>query len=949
MGELLSVDNGIDKLVDADATLVAKEYYTSYAKYVLEYRALPSVYDGLKPVQRRIIYTASQQPKKLMKTAKLVGATMSLHAHGDCLRGDTKFFSLSGKPITIKEMYDSDEEVFHGLAVNEEGELEPCIISHVRIGQITKQVYHVYLSDGSVIHCTDNHPFMTDSLSFLKASELKVGSVLLSGYWNNFSMISTLIKENLIITRIEIEDLDHEEIMYDFTSDVNSNAIIITSSSDKYSKFIVAHNSSISGAINEMAHPLNVFPMFTTKGNFGGPDFSAASCFTGDTKIDLLDGRSLTIKEIYDEWTSGNKDFWVYSADTSGRIVQGKIIRAFNNGKRSLVKITLDNNEEITCTPDHRFMLRSGEYCEAQNLTPEMSLMPLYKTLDSRGYEMVYDNNFLDYVYLQESDKSHNFKESSDKVGVKKDHKIISIEFLDYQDDVYDIEVEKYHNFALSSGVFVHNCRYTELYLSEIARQNFCQFIDYADYEIGEIGEMEPSALPSLIPYCLVKGSEGIAIGLSTKVMPLNLMDLIDYYIDYIKNDGSSKKFIKPDLGYVLLEMDKKEIKDAIKDYKGRLTASAIVTQLSNTSLMVEDLYNVSIDAIINKLDKWHKWFKNDQVGFRNASTSTYKYIFEIYDPSITSAELKQELINASVRSGSYSRILEEDGCAVYSSLDYVVKHSLLCLNKAIDKKFQKELSRNQDLLALYTALNVCKQNRVFDAATQMDQEQLVDLIIKTSNCTSEIAWEITKKPISYLTRSHDKEMVDIQNTISDIENHDRKKYLLGLYKDFRKAILPFYEEKKHSITRDMIISDPRIKFISADDIQVTDGDGLEFENEVYFIGDQGSIYKRSISPTAATTLTIETFGDEKIVGVVTDKSKYIDVTTKFTFDGWSGRTIIPISEISYDKKYINLRTEDDQGEKIVSVTGLSRLSKENDSYVRGSRLSKTTWVKDSK
>lgn len=949
MGELLSVDNGIDKLVDADATLVAKEYYTSYAKYVLEYRALPSVYDGLKPVQRRIIYTASQQPKKLMKTAKLVGATMSLHAHGDCLRGDTKFFSLSGKSITIKEMYDSDEEVFHGLAVNEEGELEPCIISHVRIGQITKQVYHVYLSDGSVIHCTDNHPFMTDSLSFLKASELKVGSVLLSGYWNNFSMISTLIKKNLIVTKIEIEDLDHEEIMYDFTSDVNSNAIIITSSSDKYSKFIVAHNSSISGAINEMAHPLNVFPMFTTKGNFGGPDFSAASCFTGDTKIDLLDGRSLTIREIYDEWISGNRDLWVYSADTSGRIVQGKIIRAFNNGKRSLIKITLDNNEEITCTPDHRFMLRSGEYCEAQNLTPEMSLMPLYKTLDSRGYEMVYDNNFLDYVYLQESDKSHNFKESSDKVGVKKDHKIISIEFLDYQDDVYDIEVEKYHNFALSSGVFVHNCRYTELYLSEIARQNFCQFIDYADYEIGEIGEMEPSALPSLIPYCLVKGSEGIAIGLSTKVMPLNLMDLIDYYIDYIKNDGSSKKFIKPDLGYVLLEMDKKEIKDAIKDYKGRLTASAIVTQLSNTSLMVEDLYNVSIDAIINKLDKWHKWFKNDQVGFRNASTSTYKYIFEIYDPSITSAELKQELINASVRSGSYSRILEEDGCAVYSSLDYVVKHSLLCLNKAIDKKFQKELSRNQDLLALYTALNVCKQNRVFDAATQMDQEQLVDLIIKTSNCTSEIAWEITKKPISYLTRSHDKEMVDIQNTISDIENHDRKKYLLGLYKDFRKAILPFYEEKKHSITRDMIISDPRIKFISADDIQVTDGDGLEFENEVYFIGDQGSIYKRSISPTAATTLTIETFGDEKIVGVVTDKSKYIDVMTKFNFDGWSGRTIIPISEISYDKKYINLRTEDDQGERIDSVTGLSRLSKENDSYVRGSRLSKTTWVKDNK
>jgi len=38
-------------------------------------------------------------------------------------------------------------------------------------------------------------------------------------------------------------------------------------------------------------------------------------------------------------------------------------------------------------------------------------------------------------------------------------HKIVSVEGVGFE-DVYDFEVEKYHNFALSSGVFVHNCVY---------------------------------------------------------------------------------------------------------------------------------------------------------------------------------------------------------------------------------------------------------------------------------------------------------------------------------------------------------------------------------------------------------------------------------------------------------------------------------------------------------
>ncbi len=65
-----------------------KDSYLSYAMSVIVGRALPDVRDGLKPVQRRILYTMSQlnlrynQPHK--KSARIVGETLGkYHPHGD--------------------------------------------------------------------------------------------------------------------------------------------------------------------------------------------------------------------------------------------------------------------------------------------------------------------------------------------------------------------------------------------------------------------------------------------------------------------------------------------------------------------------------------------------------------------------------------------------------------------------------------------------------------------------------------------------------------------------------------------------------------------------------------------------------------------------------------------------------------------------------------------------
>ena len=59
--------------------------YVDYAKEVIVRRALPELRDGLKPVNRRILYTMYKNKciGKMTKCADIAGATMKFHAHGD--------------------------------------------------------------------------------------------------------------------------------------------------------------------------------------------------------------------------------------------------------------------------------------------------------------------------------------------------------------------------------------------------------------------------------------------------------------------------------------------------------------------------------------------------------------------------------------------------------------------------------------------------------------------------------------------------------------------------------------------------------------------------------------------------------------------------------------------------------------------------------------------------
>ncbi len=66
-----------------------QDWFLDYASYVILERAVPHISDGLKPVQRRILYSMKRMDDgRYNKVANIIGHTMQFHPHGDASIGD---------------------------------------------------------------------------------------------------------------------------------------------------------------------------------------------------------------------------------------------------------------------------------------------------------------------------------------------------------------------------------------------------------------------------------------------------------------------------------------------------------------------------------------------------------------------------------------------------------------------------------------------------------------------------------------------------------------------------------------------------------------------------------------------------------------------------------------------------------------------------------------------
>ena len=79
-----------------------KTWFLDYASYVILERAVPSIEDGLKPVQRRILHSMKEMDDgRFNKVANIIGQSMQYHPHGDASIGDA-LVNMGQKDLLIE-------------------------------------------------------------------------------------------------------------------------------------------------------------------------------------------------------------------------------------------------------------------------------------------------------------------------------------------------------------------------------------------------------------------------------------------------------------------------------------------------------------------------------------------------------------------------------------------------------------------------------------------------------------------------------------------------------------------------------------------------------------------------------------------------------------------------------------------------------------------------------
>ena len=88
-------------IIDRNLSSMYKDWFLDYASYVILERAIPYIDDGLKPVQRRILFSMRQMHDgRYHKVANIIGNTMQYHPHGDAAIGDA-LVNLGQKNLLI--------------------------------------------------------------------------------------------------------------------------------------------------------------------------------------------------------------------------------------------------------------------------------------------------------------------------------------------------------------------------------------------------------------------------------------------------------------------------------------------------------------------------------------------------------------------------------------------------------------------------------------------------------------------------------------------------------------------------------------------------------------------------------------------------------------------------------------------------------------------------------
>jgi hypothetical protein len=355
---------------------------------------------------------------------------------GMCLRGNTEIILANGTKKTIKELSQlGPDNKFWVLSCKEDGSIVPAKAYNCHKTK-NDELYRVWLDNKKYVDCTKEHPFMMRDGSYKQAQFLNCGDSLMPIYISNaiydgrkgyFNIIDNVTKKPRSLHRLLFENY--------YNVKLSSNNIL------HHKDFNPSNNEPINLILTDRTDHLKYHQPGIEWVRSHLKDKTYEECFGTEKANKIKQKQSNKHKRI----------------ENCGRFKKGHI--AFNKNKKYEdifgFELAQQFKEKISNTirnnPVARKPFKKRETricicgCNSEFTVIETSPRKYYKSSCCHiGKQKFMSQETRDKISNTLKHKYIN-------------HKVVKIEKLNISEDVYDITVEDYHNFALSCGVFVHN------------------------------------------------------------------------------------------------------------------------------------------------------------------------------------------------------------------------------------------------------------------------------------------------------------------------------------------------------------------------------------------------------------------------------------------------------------------------------------------------------------
>ena len=400
---------------------------------------------------------------------------------GLCLSHDTKIFLLSGKDMTIEDLYEKGYENEWILACDTEGHrVVPVPIAGViKKDFIPDSLYKITLDNGESFSVTGNHLILCRDNTYRRADELNIGDSLMP-----FSTYNALLRKDYYRKVVNpYAPQEKDKFIY--------RLVIECIKSEEYNNVDLSDGSKF-----RVIHHINHDKLNDNPDNLEPMSNRAHRKLHGD--IFRRYNKSLKhTQDIKNAWKSGRYRNKPYTGDreqardqirkyNESDLHREHVSQAWRLGKydhtirrgADCILSRPEIQEKIVATKSANGVLR--QYRESMIFANKDESMKKSQSLGKirKMYELVNTHSDL---FKQENVTLSDFRNTVRSLkseglinthftckydyelfleaGVPlTNHQIVNIEIIPNDKPVYDIQLSEIHNFGITAGVFVHNC-----------------------------------------------------------------------------------------------------------------------------------------------------------------------------------------------------------------------------------------------------------------------------------------------------------------------------------------------------------------------------------------------------------------------------------------------------------------------------------------------------------